>query len=120
MNITLIGCGEVGHCYAQAWQAAGYALPAICELRQDEAMQARAQACGATLHAAPGPWLAESDLVVSAVYGHAARAVAEQAIPYMRGDALYANFTTPTAADLHAPPGVAAPPRSSSETRQRG
>lgn len=108
MKIVLIGCGEVGHCYAQAWQSGGHALPAVCELRQDEAMQARARAYGAALHAAPGPWLAEADLVVSAVYGHAARAVAEQAIPHLRADALYADFTTASAADMRAAAAVAA------------
>ena len=107
MKIALLGCGEVGHCYAQAWLAAGFSVPAICELRQDPDMQARARAHGAALHAAPGPWLAEADLVVSAVYGHAALAVAEQAIPHMRGDALYADFTTAGAADMRAAAAVA-------------
>ncbi|MBV7484593.1 NAD(P)-dependent oxidoreductase [Bordetella sp. BOR01] len=107
MKIVLIGCGEVGHCYAQAWLAAGYSVPAVCELRQDGAMRAQAHAYGATLHTTPGSWLAEADLVVSAVYGHAARAVAEQAIPHMRGDAWYVDFTTASAADMRAAAEVA-------------
>jgi len=108
MKIILIGCGEVGRCYADAWRAAGHAISAICELRQDEDMRARARSYGAPLHAEPGPWLAEADLVVSAVYGHAARAVAAQALPYLRGDALYADFTTASAADMRAAAKVAA------------
>ncbi|HYG41995.1 MAG TPA: NAD(P)-binding domain-containing protein [Bordetella sp.] len=107
MKIALIGCGEVGHCYAQAWLAAGHGVPAVCELRQDGAMRAQAHAYGAMLHTTPGPWLAQADLVVSAVYGHAARTVAEQAIPHLRGDALYADFTTASAADMRAAADVA-------------
>lgn len=107
MKIVLLGCGEVGHCYAQAWRDAGHDLVAICELRQDSEMQARAQAHGAALHAAPGPWLAEADLVVSAVFGRAALEVAQQALPHMRGDALYADFTTASAADMRAAAAVA-------------
>ncbi|WP_459615525.1 NAD(P)-dependent oxidoreductase [Bordetella sp. 2513F-2] len=108
MNISLIGCGEVGSCYAQAWMAAGHRLDAICDLRQDAEMQARARAYGAALHAAPGPWLADADLVVCAVYGHAARAVAEQAMPHMRPGTLYMDLTTAGAPDMQAAAEVAA------------
>ncbi len=55
---------------------------------------------GAALHATPGAWLADADVVVSAVYGHAALAVAAQALPHLRGDALYADYTTASAADM--------------------
>ncbi|ARP86700.1 NAD(P)-dependent oxidoreductase [Bordetella genomosp. 9] len=108
MKIALLGCGEVGHCYAAAWRKAGHTIHAICELRQDADMQARAQNHGAALYAAPGPWLAEADIVVSAVYGHAAKAIAERALPYLRADALYADFTTASAADMRAAAAVAA------------
>lgn len=108
MKIALIGCGEVGHCYALAWRAAGHDIHAICELRQDAEMQARAAAHGAALHDAPGPWLAGADLVVSAVFGHAALAVAGQALPHLRHDALYADFTTASATDMRAAADVAA------------
>jgi len=108
MKIALIGCGEVGHCYAQAWLAAGHEIAAVCELRQDADMQARVQSYGARLHATPGPWLADVDLVVSAVFGYAAQAVAAQALPYLRSDALFADFTTASAADMRAAAAVAA------------
>ncbi|ANN80070.1 NAD(P)-dependent oxidoreductase [Bordetella flabilis] len=108
MKIALIGCGEVGQCYAAAWRKAGHAIYAICEIRQDPDMQALARGFGAALHAAPGAWLADADIVVSAVYGHAARGVAEQALPYLRADALYADFTTAGAADMRAAATVAA------------
>ncbi|HTJ99084.1 MAG TPA: NAD(P)-binding domain-containing protein [Bordetella sp.] len=108
MKIALLGCGEVGHCYAQAWRTAGHEIAAVCELRQDADMQARVRGHGAVLHAAPGPWLADADVVVSAVYGHAALALAAQVLPHMRGDALYADFTTASAPDMRAAADLAA------------
>ena len=64
-------------------------------------MRARAASLNAALHAAPGPWLAEADIVVSAVYGHSASAGA--GLPaFLRADAVYADFTTASAADMQA------------------
>lgn len=108
MKIALIGCGEVGHCYAQAWLAAGHEIVAVCELRQDAEMQARVQGYGAALHAAPGAWLAEADLVVSAVFGYAAQEVATQALPHLNSTAWFADFTTASAADMRSAAAVAA------------
>lgn len=98
----------MGECYAQAWVAGGHSIVGICELRQDAAMQARAASHGSVLHAEPGPWLAHADIVVSAVFGHAALHVATQALPHLRGDASYADFTTASAADMRAAADIAA------------
>ena len=65
-------------------------------------MRARAASLNAALHAAPGPWLAEADIVVSAVYGHSASAVAQASLAFLRTDAVYADFTTASAADMQA------------------
>lgn len=108
MKIALIGCGEVGSCYAQAWRTAGHTVFAVCELRQDAEMQAQVDGYGATLHATPGAWLAQADLVVSAVFGYAAEQVAARALPHLRPDALYADFTTASAADMRAAAAIAA------------
>jgi len=108
MKIALIGCGEVGSCYAEAWLAGGHRIVGICEVRQDAQMQARAQSFGSALYAEPGAWLQEADMVVSAVFGHAALAVARQALPHLRQDAAYADFTTASAADMRAAADVAA------------
>lgn len=102
MKIALIGCGEVGHCYAQAWLAAGHELAGSCDLRQDPEMQARVAAYGSTLHREPGPWLAQADLVACAVFGHAALDVARQALPHLRQGAAYADLTTASSADMRA------------------
>jgi 3-hydroxyisobutyrate dehydrogenase-like beta-hydroxyacid dehydrogenase len=98
----------VGHCYAQAWIEAGHQVVAVCDLRQDDEMQARSRSHHAVLHAAPGPWLSQADLVVSAVFGRAALEVASAALPFMRDDALYADFTTASAGDMRAAAAVAA------------
>lgn len=108
MKIALLGCGEVGHCYAGAWRAGGHQIVGICELRQDAEMQQRAQAHGAPLHATPGAWLQEADIVASAVFGHAALAVATAALPHLRQDAAYADFTTASSGDMRAAAQVAA------------
>ena len=63
MKIALIGCGEVGDCYAKAWVAGGHSIVGICELRQDAEMQARAASYGSPLHGEPGSWLAQADIV---------------------------------------------------------
>jgi 3-hydroxyisobutyrate dehydrogenase-like beta-hydroxyacid dehydrogenase len=108
MKIAILGCGEVGDCYAQAWTAAGHKIIAVCDLRQDADMQARARSYGADLHAAPGAWLGDADVVVSAVFGRAALEVATAALPHLRADALYADFTTASAHDMRAAAEVAA------------
>lgn len=108
MKIALLGCGEVGHCYAEAWRAGGHQIVGICELRDDAPMQARAQAHGAALHAKPGAWLQDADLVVSAVFGHAALDVATAALPHMRKDAAYADLTTASSGDMRAASEAAA------------
>ena len=108
MKIALIGCGEVGHCYTRAWIAAGHAIVGICELRTDDEMAARAQAAGTVIHPEPGPWLAQADVVVSAVYGYNAAEVAQLAYPHMRAGAVYADFTTASAADMQVAAKAAA------------
>jgi len=108
MKIALIGCGEVGDCYAREWVAGGHVIVGIGELRQDAEMQARAASHGSVLHAEAGPWLAEADIVVSAVFGHAALEVAKQALPHLRKDTAYADFTTASSGDMRAAAEVAA------------
>jgi len=108
MKIALIGCGEVGHCYTRAWIAAGHRIVGICDLRSDAEMADRAKAADAALHAEPGAWLAEADVVVSAVYGYSAAEVAAQALPHMRAGAVYADFTTASAPDMQKAAAAAA------------
>lgn len=108
MKLALMGCGEVGFCYAQAWVAAGHSLVGVAELRHDEEMVSRVRAVGAELHAAPGPWLGEADIVISAVYGRDACQVAQSCLPHLHADAVYADYTTASAADMQAAAAAAA------------
>jgi len=94
MRISLIGFGQVGQCYAQALHAAGHTLDTLCDIAPTDAMRERAQSHQAELVTELGPWLARADLVISAVFGHAAQDVAEAALPLMHADADYADFTT--------------------------
>src|SRR3546814_17261804 len=52
------------------------------------------------LHAESGAWLAEVDLVISAVFGGVALDVARQSLPSMHKGAIYADFTTASPAAL--------------------
>lgn len=108
MKIAIIGCGDVGRCYAHALNAAGHSLLHFCDSRPGPAAEALAQEMGAAMHPEPGPWLAEADLVISAVFGAVALEVAQQALVFMHADAIYADFTTASPADLRAAQEIAA------------
>ena len=62
-------------------------------------MRARAASLNAALHAAPGPWLRPT----SWCRRFTAIAPGAQACPaFLRADAVYADFTTASAADMQA------------------
>lgn len=94
MKTCFIGFGEVGRIYAQAFSNAGITIDDVCEARFSEAGLQLVDALGATKHAEIGPWLAECDLVISAVTGTVALDVARAALPLMRQGALLADMTT--------------------------
>ena len=94
MKTCFIGFGEVGRIYAQAFSDAGITIGDVCEARFSEAGLQLVDALGATKHAEIGPWLAECDLVISAVTGTVALDVARAALPLMRQGALLADMTT--------------------------
>lgn len=94
MRVSIIGLGEVGRCYAQALNAARVELEDACEARPSPEALRLVQAAGIRLHEACGPWLSASDIVISAVTGEAALAVAQSAIPFLAPGAVYADFTT--------------------------
>lgn len=107
MKVAIIGLGEVGLTFAEALVAAGIAVPAACARRPSPEVKARAAAAGITLHGAVGPWLAGADVVISAVVGGAAVAVAQAAMPHMTRGAVYADFTTARPQDMQAAAAVA-------------
>lgn len=98
MNIAVIGCGEVGRCYIEAMAAAGHRL-SLCEARPGPAAIALAADLGQPIHDAPGAWLADCQLVVSAVFGQSALSVARSAFPHVAHGATYADLTTASPSD---------------------
>lgn len=94
MKTILLGGGMVGQCYAQALQAQGHHIVAFCDHAPSDALRALAAELGASIHAAPGPWLAEAGLVVSAVFGTAALDLAHAAFPHLQAGTLYLDMTT--------------------------
>ncbi len=93
MNVAIIGLGEVGRCYAKPLHEHGMRL-SLCETRPPAAATELAQAWGLPLHAAPGPWLADADWVLSCVTGAQALPVAEQVAAHVARGAGLADLTT--------------------------
>ncbi|WP_240933274.1 DUF1932 domain-containing protein [Diaphorobacter sp. HDW4B] len=84
----------VGACYTQAFLEQEHCLVGMCDLQPNAAVVGAVQAVGAQMHAAPGPWLAGADMVVSAVFGTVAREVFEASLPYLQDGVLYVDMTT--------------------------
>ena len=93
MHVAIIGLGEVGRCYAKPLHEHGTRL-SLCEARPSSAATELAQAWGLPLHAAPGPWLAGADWVLSCVTGAQALPVAEQVAAHLAHGAGFADLTT--------------------------
>lgn len=74
----------VGTCYMQAFVEQGHSLVGLCDLQPNAAVADAVQAAGAQVHTAPGAWLAEADVVVSAVFGTVARSLFEACLPHLR------------------------------------
>ncbi len=102
MKVAIIGCGDVGRCYAKALIDAGHQISELCDSRPSAAVVRYAQEIASNVHSEPGDWLTEVDLVISAVFGGVALDVADQSLKHMRKDSIYADFTTGRPADLRA------------------
>lgn len=100
MNICILGAGMVGLCYARAFAEHGHAIVGICDPKPSPALTEWAKACEVPLHAQPGPWLAQANAVISAVFGTVALAVAEQALAHMTPGSLYVDMTTADPDDM--------------------
>ncbi len=100
MKLALIGGGMVGQCYAQAFAASGAWLCGIVDANPPAALHTLARASGTQVHTVGGAWLADADVVVSAVFGSVAREVAAAALAQMRPGALYIDMTTADPEDM--------------------
>lgn len=100
MNIALIGGGMVGQCFAQAFAAHGMTVGWIWDAKPTPELHQCAQSINASVHTDAGPWLSDADVVVSAVFGSAAYAVAEKAVQHMRTGAIFIDMTTADPSDM--------------------
>ncbi|WP_082151449.1 NAD(P)-binding domain-containing protein [Caenimonas sp. SL110] len=100
MKLALIGGGMVGQCYAQAFAASGAQICGIADAHPPEVLYMLARALGTPVHTTGGAWLADADVVVSAVFGAAAREVATAALGQMRAGALFVDMTTADPEDM--------------------
>src|SRR2546427_7308376 len=97
MKFAILGGGMVGACYMQAFVEQGHSLVGLCDLQPNAAVADAVQAAGAQVHTAPGAWLAEADVVVSAVFGTVARSLFEACLPHLRHlreGVVYVDMTT--------------------------
>lgn len=94
MKIAILGGGMVGACYMQAFLAQGHELAGLCDLQPSAPIKDAVLAAGAQVHAAAGGWLTDADVVVSAVFGTAARALFEACLPHLQNGAVYVDMTT--------------------------
>ncbi|WP_422846594.1 DUF1932 domain-containing protein [Acidovorax sp. M2(2025)] len=84
----------VGTCYLQAFLSQGHSLVGLCDLQPNAALAGAAQAAGSEVHMAPGAWLNEADVIVSAVFGTVARSLFEACLPHLGESAVYVDMTT--------------------------
>ncbi|NTF08918.1 NAD(P)-dependent oxidoreductase [Agrobacterium rubi] len=94
MRTCFIGFGEVGRIYAQAFSDAGIVVDFVCDAHFTDVGKAAAEQLKAKTMDSVGSWLAECDIVVSAVTGGVALDVVRSALPHMKKDALFIDLTT--------------------------
>ncbi len=90
----------VGQCYAQALATQGHRIIGFADTRPGAALQTLAETLGASVHAAPGDWMEEAELTLSAVFGTVALEVARQAFAHLPRGGLYADMTTADPDDM--------------------
>ncbi|WP_088602048.1 NAD(P)-binding domain-containing protein [Candidimonas nitroreducens] len=100
MKTATIGLGDAGHCYATTLSESGHRIFDICDSRPNTHIEEYAHRVGANLHTTPGPWLAETDSVISAAFDRAALDVARPSLAHMHKGAIYADSTTANPAEL--------------------
>jgi 3-hydroxyisobutyrate dehydrogenase-like beta-hydroxyacid dehydrogenase len=100
MKLGLIGGGMVGQCYANALMDSGLELCGIWDARPAASLMEFARARRLQVHTGPGPWLADADIMLSAVFGSVALEVAGAAFERLRRGALFVDMTTAAPEDM--------------------
>ncbi|RYX96995.1 MAG: NAD(P)-dependent oxidoreductase [Comamonadaceae bacterium] len=100
MKIALLGGGVVGQTYGAAFAKNGATLAGICDSKPSDALKALAAELGVAVHPTPGEWLADVDMVISAVFGTVALPVFEAALPFLTAGTQYVDMTTADPEDM--------------------
>ena len=98
MDITIIGCGEVGYFYAEAISDAGYSLQ-LCAPRPSEKVLKLVSEKNITLHTQIDDWLNSTDMVIACTPGSVALSVAKEVIPFLKNGALFSDFSSSSPGD---------------------
>ena len=93
MKISVLGCGEVGLSYAKGLAGAGHEI-LCCDPKPRQAAHDFCATTGTALHGSFGPWLGQSDVVLSCVIGSLSLSVARSVMPMMREGSLFIDMTT--------------------------
>lgn len=100
MKLALIGGGMVGQCFGQALAKSGLTICGIWDMKPSQTLRDFASSHGTGVHVEAGTWLADADLVISAVFGTAALEVAEAAQKHLVAGSLYVDMTTADPDDM--------------------
>ncbi len=100
MNITIIGCGEVGYAYAKAISNLKYNLQ-LCTPRPNTKVLEFVSEKNILLHKKIDTWLNDSDIVLSCVPGSIALSVVKEAILFLKSGALFADFSSSSSNDKY-------------------
>ncbi len=99
MNIAIIGCGEVGYLYAVALADTGYSLQLCAPRPSERVLKLVTEKQNVLLHKRIDHWLENMDIVIACTPGAVALNVVQEAIPFMKKNALYADFSSSASAD---------------------
>lgn len=84
----------------QAFLDTGHTLAGVCDVQANEALISRVQSLGSEVHATPGAWLTQADVVISAVFGTVALEMLQASAAHMRKGTIYIDMTTADPADM--------------------
>jgi len=93
MNITVIGCGEVGYVYAQALFDAGYSLQ-LYTPRPNKKILSFSTERNIFLHTEISEWINCSDIVISCTPGSVLLDVTKEVIPFLKNGSIFADFSS--------------------------
>jgi 3-hydroxyisobutyrate dehydrogenase-like beta-hydroxyacid dehydrogenase len=92
-TLGVVGSGEVGRCYGDAFAKAGDRVE-LCDIKENAPALALAKRLGVPLRPAAGPWLGQADLVLGCVEGRNCLGAALGALPHLKPGALWADFAS--------------------------